>query len=418
MGQMKQLLRFAMLTAFYPPYNFGGDGIYVHRLANELACRGHQVHVIHCRDAYRALAHSDPPGTYHDHPNVTVHGLESRWGLLSPLLTHQTGLPLLKAAQIQRILQQGFNVIHYHTVSHVGGPGVLRYGQGIKLYSTHDHWLVCPTRELFRFNRAICTQRLCLLCSLTHGRPPQLWRYTALLQAGLKHIDAFTVGSRFSMRKHRELGIGGRFFYLPFFVPSQESTADPPSPSLQPPDGPYFFCVGRLTKAKGLHTLMPVFRHWNKAPLLVAGSGCYEHRLRQLAAGNDNVRFLGQVPRSQLPQLYRQAVAVIVPSIGYEIAPLVIVEAFRERTPVLARNLGGLSEPVADSGAGFIYDTDQQLVAAMDRLIENPSLRRELGQRAYRAYRSKWTPDAHLQRYFALIDQIAAAKASGALAPR
>jgi hypothetical protein len=37
-----------MVTTFYPPYNFGGDGIYVHALSNELARRG-QVDVIHRR---------------------------------------------------------------------------------------------------------------------------------------------------------------------------------------------------------------------------------------------------------------------------------------------------------------------------------------------------------------------------------
>jgi hypothetical protein len=46
-----------MITTFYPPYNFGGDGIFVRQLSNELALRGHRVDVIHCIDAYRALSH-------------------------------------------------------------------------------------------------------------------------------------------------------------------------------------------------------------------------------------------------------------------------------------------------------------------------------------------------------------------------
>ena len=154
----RQRLRFCMITTFYPPYNFGGDGIYVQRLSNELARRGHQVEVIHCKDAYRVFAHHEPTERYDDHPNVTVHGLKSGFGFLSPLLTQQTGQPLLKSAKIQRILKKGFDVIHYHNTSLVGGPGVLRYGQGIKLCSAHDHWLVCQTRVLFRFERAACTR--------------------------------------------------------------------------------------------------------------------------------------------------------------------------------------------------------------------------------------------------------------------
>ena len=106
-----------MITTFYPPYNFGGDGIFVHHLSNELARRGHQVEVIHCIDAYRLRARREPPSTYANHPNLTVHGLKSPLGFLSPLATQQTGLPLLKAVRIRRILETGFDVIHYHNIS-------------------------------------------------------------------------------------------------------------------------------------------------------------------------------------------------------------------------------------------------------------------------------------------------------------
>jgi hypothetical protein len=88
---MNRPLRFCMITTFYPPYNFGGDGIFVKRLANELAQRGHQVEVIHCIDAYHLLSSQESQGSYPDHPNVTVHGLKSRFGFLSPLATYLTG---------------------------------------------------------------------------------------------------------------------------------------------------------------------------------------------------------------------------------------------------------------------------------------------------------------------------------------
>ena len=42
-------LRVAMLTTFYPPYNFGGDGIGIRRFSMGLAALGHQVTVIHDR---------------------------------------------------------------------------------------------------------------------------------------------------------------------------------------------------------------------------------------------------------------------------------------------------------------------------------------------------------------------------------
>ena len=49
-------MRFCMVTTFYPPYHFGGDGTYVRALSEALVKRGHEVTVVHCEDAYRLAA--------------------------------------------------------------------------------------------------------------------------------------------------------------------------------------------------------------------------------------------------------------------------------------------------------------------------------------------------------------------------
>jgi glycosyltransferase involved in cell wall biosynthesis len=404
---MNRPLRFCMITTFYPPYNFGGDGVFVHRLSNELGRRGHQVEVIHCRDAYRLLAHKEPTADYDDHPNVTVHGLRSPFGLLSPLATQLSGLPLLKSARIRQILEKGFDVIHYHNISLVGGPGILEYGQGVKLYTMHEYWLVCPTHVLFRFNCAACTKPHCFTCSLTYWRPPQWWRYSGLLEAAVKHVDTFISPSRFSKDKHRQMGFKVPITHLPNFAPEMY-VASPVSGRavVEVPEEPFYLFVGRLEKLKGLQTLIPVFRHYRSARLLIAGTGSYAPRLRQLAKGDANIEFLGHLPGRQLQALYRRAVAVILPSICFEMFPLVIIEAFRQQTPVIARELGAMPETVKESGGGVLYETDEELVAAMDRLLANPSLRDDLGQRGYQAYQRNWTAKAHLRRYLALIDDM------------
>jgi glycosyltransferase involved in cell wall biosynthesis len=69
-----------------------------------------------------------------------------------------------------------------------------------------------------------------------------------------------------------------------------------------------------------------------------------------------------------------------------------------------------MPEIVEESGGGFVYDTGEELMAALDRLLADPSYRRELGLRGYQAYQRNWTAEAHLERYFALIREIAAAR--------
>ena len=401
---MARPLRFCMVTTFYPPYNFGGDGIFVQRLSNELARRGHHVEVIHCIDAYRLSARREPTASYKDHPNVQVHGLRSAFGFLSPVATQQTGLPLFKAAGIRRILKKGFDVIHYHNISLVGGPGILPYGQGIKLYTMHEYWLVCPTHALFRFKREVCRRPHCFVCGLTYKRPPQWWRYLNLIKTAVKHVDALISPSLFSKTIHQQMGITAPIVHIPNFVPSASFSAESPR-SLE--GKPYFLFVGRLEKLKGLHTLIPVFRRYQRAQLWVAGTGSYESQLRQMAEGTSNIRFLGHKNETELRGLYQGAMAAIIPSIAYEMAPLVTLEAFRQQTPVIVRNLGGTPEPIQESGGGFTYDTDEELIQAMDELVSNPSRRNELGLRGYAAFKKDWTVEAHLTRYFELIEQIA-----------
>jgi len=405
---MNRRLRLCMITTFYPPYNFGGDGIFVHRLSNELARRGHQVDVIHCQDAYRLLARRAPIHSYDDHPNVTVHGLQSKFGSISPLATQQLGFPAFKSAQLRQILDKRFDVIHYHNVSLVGGPGVLKYGQGIKLYTMHEYWLVCPTHVLFQFNRAACLKPRCLACSLIHKRPPQWWRYSRLLKTSIEQVDAFLALSRFSKKMHLKMGFDVPIVHLPGFIP--EASA---SPHREHAGQPFFLFVGRLEKLKGAQTLIPVFKQYRRVRLLIAGQGSYEPRLRRLAADSENIQFLGHVSGQKLQALYRQAVAVILPSLCFEVFPLVPLEAFQAKTPVIARNLGATPELVAGSGGGFVYDTAEQLLTIMDQLLENPEQRRERGQRGYQAYRRNWTAEAHLKGYLSLIAELARKKGVG-----
>jgi glycosyltransferase involved in cell wall biosynthesis len=317
-------------------------------------------------------------------------------------------LPLFKSGRIQKILDQGFDVIHYHNISLIGGPKILDYGIGIKLYTMHDYWLLCPMHALFRFNRAPCTERHCFTCALTYKRPPQFWRHLGLLRSNLKQVDMFIAASQFTKQIHTQLGLQAPVVHLPHFASNSlnASTAQR-SQSMDRTEKPYFLFVGRLEKLKGPQTLIPVFRRYQKAQLWIVGTGSYERHLHLLTAGNSNIRFLGHQSANNLQSLYRQAVAVITPSICFEMFSLVIVEALMQRTPVIARNIGGMPELVQGSGGGFIYDTEEELLSAMDHLLENPSSRDDFGIRGYGYFQNNWSADTHVKRYLSLIQEIA-----------
>ncbi|MCZ6765655.1 MAG: glycosyltransferase family 4 protein [bacterium] len=399
-------MKFCMVTTFYPPFNFGGDGIFVYRLANELARRGHRVDVIHCEDSYRLFQSSPGPEVFANHADVRVHRLKSRARWLSPLLTQQTGSPALKNKKLRALLEtSGYDVIHYHNMS-LMGITALAYGDAIKLYTLHEHWLVCPMHVLWRFDREVCTRRTCFRCTLAGRRPPQLWRYTGLLERTLGHVDSFIAPSRFTRQKHLELGLDVPIAHIPHFLAAPAAPAAATAQSGRP----YFLFVGRLEKIKGVQNIIPVFRTRGDYDLLLAGDGTYENVLRAQAGDLPNVKFLGRVSQEELPALYANAVAVIVPSICYEVFGIIVIEAFAMKTPVIVNNLGALPEAVEDSGGGFVYNNGDELARAMDVVANDAELQNELGNKGYQAYQKYWTEDRHIERYLGLIDDLKRAR--------
>ena len=402
-------LRFCFLTTFYPPWNFGGDGIGIQRLARGLAKSGHHVTVVHDADAYNTLHKGAEPAPGPEPEGVEVVSLRSGLGSISPLLTQQFGRPVANGGKIRRLLAEGgYDVINYHNVSLIGGPGIFKYGNALKLYMAHEHWLVCPMHVLWRHGRELCTGRECVRCTLSYRRPPQLWRATGYLEHQLESVDAVIAMSEFSRRKHREFGFPRDMEVLPYFLPDPEPGARLPRPEGEAPHSrPYFFFAGRLERIKGLDDVIPLFREFADADLVIAGDGEHAPALRALAEGLPSVRFLGRVAPDSLRRYYEHAIALVVPSECYETFGIVLIESFRQGTPVIARRLGPFPEILEQSGGGELFGTREELLAVMRRLQSDPVHRARLAAAGYRSYVERWSESAVIPKYLDIVRRAA-----------
>ncbi len=406
-------LRIALVTTFYPPLNFGGDGQYIRRFAHALARRGCEVEIIHDADAWRVGGGvGDMPPPDPEPPGVTVHRLQSRAPFVATTLTHQLSYPVVHAGALKRLLARDFDVIHYHNASLVGGAGVLTLGDALKLYTAHEHWLVCPTHVLWRHNREVCDRRECVKCSLVHRRPPQLWRYTDVLDRAAEHVDVFIALSKSVAENHKAFGFKPPMTLLPSFMADADAGTGESVPSSSPPapERPFFLFVGRLEVIKGLQDVIPVFDETLPADLLIAGAGAYEPELRRLAQGRSNVKFLGQTSSADLSRLYSQTRALLATSRCYEVFPMVMLEAFREGAPVIARDLGPYPQIIEESEGGLLFQTQDDLRAAMLRLIREPGLRDTMGQAGRAALMARWSEGVAMDAYLDLIEETARAK--------
>ena len=399
-------MKFAMLTTFFGPHSFGGDAAFVDRLSRALARHGHEVHVIYCRDAFEMVKGDQTPRPYEAPPGVTIHPVSSRFGPLSPLATHQTGLPGFKERAIRGLLRSiRPDVVHFHNLSLIGGPGLLGVPApgAVKFMTAHEHWLVCPLHVLWKFNKSVCEAEECVRCSVQAGRPPQLWRKTPLLGRSLPHLDALIGPSRSTLREHARRGIDIPMTHLPYFLPDDYTGL----PEVATPvfERPYVAAAGRLEEIKGFQDVIEAMRRLPHLDLRVAGSGPFAGELRRLAEGMPNVHFEGRLDSGKVAALFRGAVAVAVPSLVYETFGYVVLEAFAEKTPVVVRDLGALPELVAESGGGLVFRTIDELVDALDKLAGDADLRVRLGCDGFLARHGVWSEAEHLERYFGLIGE-------------
>jgi glycosyltransferase involved in cell wall biosynthesis len=183
--------------------------------------------------------------------------------------------------------------------------------------------------------------------------------------------------------------------------------------------------VGRLTPHKGVDRLLRALPAG--AGLRVAGSAGHDPRpperdypalLRRLAQGRE-VAFLGPVPDAGLPDLYRRAAALALPSVDRtcygrpvpvsELLGLVALEAMASGTPVVASRIGGLAEVVVDGETGFLVppgDTEA-LGDRLARLVSDRRLAARLGANARDLVLQRFTWRACAERCLAAYETLA-----------
>jgi D-inositol-3-phosphate glycosyltransferase len=147
-----------------------------------------------------------------------------------------------------------------------------------------------------------------------------------------------------------------------------------------------------------------------------SGSGLGEvERLKDLVSWlgiGDVVRFLDPVPRVELPQWYRAADLVCVPSYS-ESFGLVALEAQACGTPVVATAVGGLRTAIADGISGVLVDGHDPRAwsSILARLIQEPQRRVLLSMGAIE-HASHFGWDATARGTLDIYDRIIATKAS------
>jgi glycosyltransferase involved in cell wall biosynthesis len=239
--------------------------------------------------------------------------------------------------------------------------------------TVHDYRLLCPANAFLDSKNRICEKcrnKSYYQCSLKKCNDGNFF-YSSILSVEayvrkyfidpVEYINHFIFVSNFAMQKHyafdQRFGEKSTQLYNFTDIPKQYSTSAAER---------YFLYFGRLSKEKGLHTLLAAFEKTN-FKLKIAGTGPLQDEVVNYSKRNSNIEFFGHQSGSELTDLIKGSSFIIVPSEWYENNPMTIIEAYANGIPVIGSRIGGIPEIIVDKKTGFLFESRnlQELVNAL-----------------------------------------------------
>lgn len=133
----------------------------------------------------------------------------------------------------------------------------------------------------------------------------------------------------------------------------------------------YYLYLGRVTEDKGVHLAIEAAKAAN-VPLLIAGrssvnEGYWQSKIEPQIDGK-MIRYVGEADQAQKIALLQSARGLLFPTQVDETFGLVMIEAMSCGTPVIAWNNGAVPEVVSDGKTGFIVNSTQDMVKAIESI--------------------------------------------------
>lgn len=364
-------MRILHLVHQYPPDYLGGTELYTQQLAAQLAARGHDVSVFFRRDGEEACLEGWREGS-----GVKVWAAVSRPVTPTRRFLATFSDQTLTAALAQVLQESRPDVVH---VQHLMGLpadliSLLRQ-QGVPyLVTLHDFWWVCANAQLVtNYSQAICAgPRLwlnCARCALARAGQDALWPLSPalapLLAARAARLRPILLGAsrliaptRFVRDLYVGLGLPASLMQV---VAHGIALPERMPPRTRPATGGlHVGYVGGIAWQKGVHVLVEAVNEMpaDSVTLSIFGDLSafpdYARKVQEMAR-HKGIRFGGQIDRQRLWQELVHLDVLVVPSLWYETAALVIQEAFAAGIPVLASDLGALAERVRPGVDGLLF---------------------------------------------------------------
>ena len=412
--------RILVVAHNHPSLHPGGTEIFAHDLTQAYREQGCEVLFLGATNAM----HREP------HPGTALQAIGEDVVLWSAHYDrfHMSQIDHYGTLQDLATLLEEFrpDVIHVHHLVLIGAE-VLTLARRLLpqpsiVMTLHDYYPICHHDGLMvrPGDRQRCNGSSPSAC---HGCFPEIGSDRFLLRerfikTHLAAVDRFVAPSRFLRQRYVDWGLPGeRIEVIANARPAQEAAPHRQAKGRRTSFG-YF---GNLNPWKGVLPLL-------QAAQLLHASGATEFSLRihggapfqseafttaldtALAGAEGVVTHCGAYSRDEVPGLMAEVDWVVMPSIWWENAPLVIQEAFQHRRPPIVSAIGGMAEMVRDEIDGLHVRPGDP--AALARTLRRAMDEAGLWQRLVHGIAEQPTLAGCAGRYLALFDDLKLAEAA------
>lgn len=378
----------------------GGTEQYLYNLCEALENQGHQTSVIY------------------GNRGETVWHLPGRSEYFVPNIhefSHRDNQETLRAC-LEIIEKEKPDVINLHLVFNPGLIDLIRTEWPL-VRSVHSPHSYCLRYKLFETTDSVCDNRLDYHCLLNayfkRCADPRPWNLIKSWQKCRQELESnqkvnqIVVFSDYmkdcllqNKLRHNQVSV------LPYFTNIQTQT-DPNKRSAEN----IILYVGRVTKEKGLDYLLRAVRQISTDyKLVVVGDGWYLKNIKSLAHRmglTDRVEFPGWTSHKNLSSYYLDCSMLVIPSIWPEPFGIVGLEAMSHAKPVIAFNVGGISNWLESGETGFLIEPKdvKEMTAKIELLLEKKELAIRMGETGQQKVAKDFGASTHIQNLISIYQQ-------------
>jgi glycosyltransferase involved in cell wall biosynthesis len=242
------------------------------------------------------------------------------------------------------------------------------------VYTIHDFWLYCVKGQMINQNNEICKKpsiENCLVCSNYLVQYRQVEETFKHMREVISLIDIFISPSHTLRDFFIKQGVDkDKIKYLKYGFNTQKIEFN--KKIFTKTSKIKFGFMGRVIPTKGIKVLVEAFKELPEETLSIYGNIGVQKRFLE----TKNIIFKGQYNNNNINEVLKNIDVLIVPSIWYENAPLVIQEAFLAGIIVITSDIGGMAELVKDKVNGFTFKagSSEELKKLIKKISNNPTI--------------------------------------------